>query len=366
MATGVQEPETVPAWRDLPLTKLTKLPRSTREHLERQGIATVGEVMDSIDECRDIGLGDVKERVNGEIQDLINADGPEDDEDEDEDFEGTDEEASDESAAAAGNPGETPQEILPSPAMIGCPNCLGSGTVQSTDGDEAIRCSVCNGKGGVSAPATPEANPSKVTVEYVSDETFLRQIQDAQQQVDDQEDKISGLKEDLKDENKELESRQLRLANLIRQSREGHGAPTLFDQPPQEQTASNGETSGNPLDELWRRFPLERWPAVAGLPMHIVGKLAAHEKGILTVGDLADYQKPLANDYVRKLTDIEKIGKGAAEKIEEANDAFWAWWKAGGEKEFTEEIQAKAPKADAPETLGDTAEPSGGQRAEAS
>ena len=73
---------------------------------------------------------------------------------------------------------------------------------------------------------------------------------------------------------------------------------------------------------------------------------------------------------------MDGIGKGKAEKIEEASLAFWAYWRAGGEKEYTAEIQAKAANtAPAPEKAAiepgqeladEWQEPGAGERAEAS
>ncbi len=254
----------------------------------------------------------------------------------------------------ADHPSESAQALAAPTKMVGCPGCSSTGVV----GEAGDICPVCQGHMVVPAPQDQQP-AAAVTVAYVeeSEHDILVQIREAQQDVDDQEAKIAGMKEDLKDENKELEALQLRRDKLIRQTKDDQ-TPNLFNRKTTEGGGPVGDTpvTAGSTDELYRDFPLSRWVSEDWLPEHIVKKLAAHQSGITTVGQLADYQKPGANGWIPKLTDIEKIGKGAAEKIEEANASFWSWWRAGGEEKFAAEQAKASPVADvAPTTEQPTA-----------
>lgn len=88
--------------------------------------------------------------------------------------------------------------------------------------------------------------------------------------------------------------------------------------------------NGTPAGEEWR----ETLIAVLALPPAIVDSLAS--AGIDTIGKLADYTKPNDSGYCKKLTDIDGIGPGKAEKIEQSLEEFWATRKAAAETEATE------------------------------
>ena len=98
--------------------------------------------------------------------------------------------------------------------------------------------------------------------------------------------------------------------------------------------------------ELWREFPIERW-SIHGLTPKDIEKLHSGEaKGggghpIITVGDLNRFvtPNPANPSYTRGYADIKGIGTAGADRISEAETAFWGWWRAGGEAEFAKERQ---------------------------
>jgi len=71
--------------------------------------------------------------------------------------------------------------------------------------------------------------------------------------------------------------------------------------------------------EAWREKKLPELKLTPKILKH----LAEHDKGIRTVGDLADFSTP-KNGYVSFLTDIAGIGKAAAQKIEDVTMEFHA------------------------------------------
>jgi hypothetical protein len=96
-------------------------------------------------------------------------------------------------------------------------------------------------------------------------------------------------------------------------------------------------------DDLWREHPISRWEKF-GLKPKDVDSLAAGELKkedarfpIMTVGDLSRFSAPSGSGWTRKLTDIKGIGPGGAERIHNAETAFWAWWQAGGDATFAAE-----------------------------
>lgn len=109
--------------------------------------------------------------------------------------------------------------------------------------------------------------------------------------------------------------------------------------PPEERPAGP-----DPLAELWREFPVERWK-LHGLTPKDVEKLHAGEiKGggahpILTVGDLNRFvtPNPANPGFARGYSDIKGIGAAGSERISEAETAFWGWWNKGGDREFAAE-----------------------------
>jgi hypothetical protein len=389
-------------WRDKPVSDL-KVPQITKKVLGDRELKTFGDVWNALERADDIGLGVLQEKVRGQIDDAKTAAGDVASVDlGDKTLPLTNGEAidADPLGLAADVPSIPEAAAVPEPvpiseavdevvnnvvesAKVACPNCSNTGVVGESD-----TCPVCNGSGLVAASeakrlVAPNVEPSKI-----DEHLLLQQIQDAQREIDEQEEKIAAMKEDLKDENKELEALQLGLAKLIRQSKADQ-QPNLFNQPPeagdceeQEGPTKDQEPASKLTEaensELWRQFPLERFTQF-GLAKSVIAKLAEASPPILTQGDLADYSKPGPTGWTKPLVDIPGIGKGKAEKIEDAGIKFWAWWGAGGQVEFAKEKgltngndspagtgNENPPTIDPGETLADDwSEPGGKERAAA-
>lgn len=113
----------------------------------------------------------------------------------------------------------------------------------------------------------------------------------------------------------------------------------------------------DPLENLWQEYPLARWTAF-GLTEKQLDKLGS--AGVSTVGDLAAYTRPNDSGYCKRLTDIAGVGKGTAEKVEEASGLFFAEWNRVLREKFAEERGVSPRKEEAgggPER--DAAEPGG-------
>jgi hypothetical protein len=74
-----------------------------------------------------------------------------------------------------------------------------------------------------------------------------------------------------------------------------------------------------PAEDAWKKEPLGKVLAAAGLSEKVIEKLA--EADLKTVGDLAAYVN--ADGGRQKLTDIKGVGPATAEKIEAALEQFW-------------------------------------------
>lgn len=154
------------------------------------------------------------------------------------------------------------------------------------------------------------------------------------------EDKYLALKAQAAEAKKIFEGMAAELRQLIRKRREQRGRPPekdLFTAAgggvvDAEYTVTPGDA--DPLENLWREYPLSRWTAF-GLTAKQIDKLGS--AGISTVGDLADYTRPNDSGWSKKLTDVAGVGKGTAEKIEEANLAFFAEWNRVLRDKFAEE-----------------------------
>lgn len=94
-----------------------------------------------------------------------------------------------------------------------------------------------------------------------------------------------------------------------------------------EKATPNGEVT--PTEDAWRQDPIdvlsdEAIVGGAALSEALLAKFRQAE--ILTIGDLVNYTDPTKNGgYQRNITDLDGIGKAAAEKISEATEAYWAW-----------------------------------------
>ncbi len=99
--------------------------------------------------------------------------------------------------------------------------------------------------------------------------------------------------------------------------------------------------------DLYKSYPLDRWVRF-GLTAKDVEKLHAGEtKGtassigpISTMGDLQRFITPNPNSpgYSQNVKDIKGMGDKGAERMSDAEMAFWGWWRAGGEAEFASEM----------------------------
>lgn len=102
--------------------------------------------------------------------------------------------------------------------------------------------------------------------------------------------------------------------------------------------------------DLYKQYPIDRWTRF-GLTAKDVEKLHAGEvkKGatgfpIITVGDLQRFvtPNPASPGYVQSVKDIKGIGDAGSDRLGEAELQFWGWWRAGGEAEFSAELNPPA------------------------
>jgi hypothetical protein len=101
-------------------------------------------------------------------------------------------------------------------------------------------------------------------------------------------------------------------------------------------------------DELWKKFPVAGWTEF-GLTAADVAKLHAGElkeggpHPIVTVGDLGRFVQPYPENpaFTRTYRDIKGFGGKAADRLSDAHDRFWAWYRAGGEAKFAAELAAQ-------------------------
>jgi hypothetical protein len=261
-------------WRDRPLADL-KLPKRTLKHLTERatmpdgsGVEDVGDVWDAIEEAHDLGLGELQERVRGQIE-----------------------------AWRTEQAAEDEADALPRPSL--------------------------NGKHD--APKAAARLPDR-------EEAWAR-IRECEQRVAAAENIALNLKKRASAAKAEFDSCVSELRQAVREANTPQ-APTLFD----------GDASQPAAPESWQDFPLSRWDAF-GLNASIIDTLG--EQGISTVGDLQDYTKPNDAGYCKKLTDLNGIGAGKAQKIEDAGIQFWAAWekdlRAEWEAEQADTVLAEAP-----------------------
>lgn len=140
--------------------------------------------------------------------------------------------------------------------------------------------------------------------DFTADHETLIAIRAVEREVADSESKWKSAQSVAKMCKEEYELAVDRLRLTIRAAHE----PTLFDGKDEDEAAAD--------DETWRDAPIDDLVG-CGLKAGIAQLLA--EKNITTIGKLADYT---SNGYDR-LTDIEGIGAGKAEQIDEALQAYW-------------------------------------------
>lgn len=172
------------------------------------------------------------------------------------------------------------------------------------------------------------------------DEATRELIDEMEQEVREDEQAWNHAKARAAELKKVYERKVVELRQLIQRRRENRGKPpekTLFTGVEGEIVDAEFEYSvpaADPLESLWRDYPLDRWTAF-GLSEKQIEKLQA--AGLSTVGELADYSQPNGSGYCKKFTDIKGVGKALAEKIEEANLGFWAEWNRVLKDKFAEE-----------------------------
>jgi hypothetical protein len=117
-------------------------------------------------------------------------------------------------------------------------------------------------------------------------------------------------------------------------------------------------------DDLYKRFPVERWTRFGLTPKDVEKLHAGDIKGggccpITTVGDLNNFVSPNPNapGFSRGYADIKGVGEAGATRISDAEAKFWAWWQGGGEDEFAREqglvpAAAAAGPAEEPAAVG--------------
>lgn len=181
----------------------------------------------------------------------------------------------------------------------------------------------------------------------------LAKIAEAETKVRASQNRIAEIKNDLKDAKEDYEAAINRLCRLSRQVANDASRPLLLAAEANENgkaessstnslgdTTAAGDESQHETQELapspsassaspanagdWRAYRFDdsnHFPSLASQKA-IVAKLA--ENGIETIGQMVDYQKPSESGWCKAITDIKGIGKGKAEKIENALETFWA------------------------------------------
>lgn len=214
-----------------------------------------------------------------------------------------------------------------------------------------------------------ELDPAGFLADEVAEEKRLaeydrqsRELIDALEiEVRSAEDHFLALKAQAAEQKKVFEGMEVELRQLIRKRREMRGKKpeaSLFDAAADRVPGDGCAIIGgaDPLESLWKQYPLERWTAF-GLTKKHIEKL--HSANLVTVGDLAEYTQPNPSnpEWSKRLTDIAGIGKQTGEKIEEANLLFFAEWNRGLKERFADEKGVR--REGQPETGGGVGEAAG-------
>lgn len=168
-----------------------------------------------------------------------------------------------------------------------------------------------------------------------------------------------SLKDEAKDAKAEYELQRNRLQKLIAERDHGYGRPPAdlglfaytvgadgqhhFTAPlpgstngaakkPSARTPGDVQPGKWFPDDLYKAYPLDRFEK-HGLTKKAIQALRdgvqkdrPNPFPILTMGDLAAFVDPSVMGYSRNLTDIKGVGPSEAEKISNAETAFWAEW----------------------------------------
>lgn len=201
------------------------------------------------------------------------------------------------------------------------------------------------------------------------DSVTITEVNELVADVDVARDEFTTKREDAKEAKREWEAKRDVLLAYVKERKAGRGKPeqkTLLDYdpvahgpvpvPPAPLLTEGPPLTPDPIDELWRRYPLERFN-IRGMTDRDIEILAAGErKGgaatipCRTVGELANYT---AGDGTvpRHITDFRGLGAAGATRIDAALELFWGWWNGGGRDEYAAEVGVK--RADhAPESGG--------------
>jgi hypothetical protein len=176
---------------------------------------------------------------------------------------------------------------------------------------------------------------------------------DAQNLVDACETEYDEANDEAKKKKRKLETAVEDLQKLIRERRDARGKPvqrTLLDAIPDnpdppadgdqavEVVAPAAEAAEDPLEHLWREYPLVRLPDLkveGGATVNDIQKMVdgVRKKGLsarplVTMGDMADYtaNKDGSPDFDNRLTDFKGIGDAGNARILASESEFWRWW----------------------------------------
>lgn len=84
--------------------------------------------------------------------------------------------------------------------------------------------------------------------------------------------------------------------------------------------------------DLWKLYPISRLTEYGLMPSDVDKLKDGTIKGrsepfpIVTMGHLADFQNPAVRGFSASLTDIKGVGAAVAERVTNADTAFWAVW----------------------------------------
>lgn len=206
-------------------------------------------------------------------------------------------------------------------------------------------------------PPQPPPPPGRVSDSELAayDALSVRLITEKQVEVDAAHKEF----EEINNEAKALKTKHSGLVEslqaLIRERTTGRGKPvqkTLLDVAAEAQaeaaaaTEPVAEGGPDPLENLWREFPIDRL-TIHGLTPKDVERLAAGERKnggetrpILTMGQMADYTANVGGSpgYEQRLSDFKGIGPGGLTRICDAEQLFWRFWNNGGREEFAREM----------------------------
>lgn len=207
--------------------------------------------------------------------------------------------------------------------------------VDAATPDEPVVVEVPAREGEAIVQAATEGEPAKPDLDAYDRET-VRLVNVQEQAVAEAEAAFVNARERAADLKKMFEAKQSDLRGLIRRRKEFRGKPeqkTLVDDiaPPDEgnepHPADIPPTPVEAKDESWKAVPLSEWVKF-GATEKDIQCLADNNPPITTVGELAAFivPNPANPGFAKKLTDIKNVGEKRAERLQEAEAKFWAFW----------------------------------------